>query len=227
MCIAYILCCAHAVKFYPKKCHGLKQRGVAILVMLHQWRINLPCETKTGRLIWMCPNVFAAIDWIQIDANSSVLHDEFVAHRVGMYDREFCFVASFLKTSCFAEGLSLLCALCRQVSYPSRVTTSSTNCSTQGWVSAVGKLSPMHLVSRAHPFPFSKDCTCDDFCPECSVELTLDVRCTEDQTRHVTSRDLLSNNPRVIPVSLLAAQCIGISDDGLFRGLLGDVQESG
>ena len=43
-----------------------------------------------------------------------------------------------------------------------------------------------------------QDCTCEDFCLNCAVEFTLDVRCDTDSNVAVTTADLKSNNPNAL-----------------------------
>ncbi|KAJ2031415.1 RNA polymerase II subunit 3 [Coemansia sp. RSA 922] len=50
-------------------------------------------------------------------------------------------------------------------------------------------------------FKLTRDCTCTDYCKECSVEFNLHVKCTEEGTRTVYSTELISSNKDVCPVS--------------------------
>ncbi|KAI8096567.1 RNA polymerase Rpb3/Rpb11 dimerization domain-containing protein [Halteromyces radiatus] len=85
-----------------------------------------------------------AIDMVEIETNTTVLADEFLAHRLGM------------------------------VPIDSR---------------------------EVEKLRYTRDCTCSQYCPECSVELTLHAKCTEDRTKEVTSRDLITSNPAFVPVA--------------------------
>lgn len=55
------------------------------------------------------------------------------------------------------------------------------------------------LSSRVRDFKYTRDCNCSQYCPNCSVELLLHVKCTGDQTRDVTSNELISNHDQIKP----------------------------
>jgi len=84
-----------------------------------------------------------AIDLVEVENNTSVLHDEFIAHRLGLI--------------------------------------------------------PLRS-SKVDRFNYTRDCNCSDRCPECSVELTLNIACRDENELDVTSNDLRSDDPDVVPV---------------------------
>jgi len=102
-----------------------------------------------------------AIDLVEIENNTSVLTDEFIAHRLGLIPLE---------------------------------------------------------SSSAETLRYNRECVCSGYCNLCAVELSLSVECTNDGI-DVTSKDLISNNPDVNPVSY------GENDNGILIAKLRKNQE--
>ncbi|KAJ8876169.1 hypothetical protein PR048_024078 [Dryococelus australis] len=195
------------------------------------------------RRVFIAETPTLAIDWVQLEANSTVLSDEFLAHRIGLipltsdevverlhYTRFNItgLLLSFSAASCIAMATVLTCpCVCSapdrsgnwvHTLHASRVHSPAasvggygrTNCLRAG-AAMVGPYDACLWIGELASNPkevevmeylcMLQDCTCVDFCPDCSVEFTLDVKCTDDQTRHVTTADLKSNDPRVVPVT--------------------------
>ncbi|KAI3919540.1 hypothetical protein MKX01_018363 [Papaver californicum] len=132
---------------YPK----IKIRSIKDDYMKFELRDTDPSMANALRRIMLSEVPTIAIDLVEIEVNSTVLNDEFIAHRLGL----------------------------------------------------------IPLVSdRAMEMRFSRDCDAcdgDGQCVYCSVEFQLSVRCDEDQTVDVTSADLISSDPMVIPVDVALA----------------------
>ncbi|KAI9299263.1 hypothetical protein K502DRAFT_322457 [Neoconidiobolus thromboides FSU 785] len=84
-----------------------------------------------------------AIDMVEIESNTSVLVDEFLAHRLGL------------------------------------VPIDST---------------------QADRLKYTRECSCAQYCPSCSVVFKLDIRCDTKDTLIVTSRHLTSSDSSILPV---------------------------
>eukprot|EP00742_Colponemidia_sp_Colp-10_P004217 GILJ01004499.1.p1 GENE.GILJ01004499.1~~GILJ01004499.1.p1 ORF type:complete len:313 (+),score=40.84 GILJ01004499.1:826-1764(+) len=121
---------------------GQRQPRIEILELTDDHIKFLLLDTDTSmanslRRVMIAEVPTMAIDLVDIETNSSVLHDEFLSHRLGLI--------------------------------------------------------PL-VSSTVDQYNYTRDCSCAQNCIFCSVEFNLHVKCTDDVTREVTSRDLQNSS---------------------------------
>jgi DNA-directed RNA polymerase II subunit RPB3 len=80
------------------------------------------------------------------------------------------------------------------------------------------------LESFKKRFVYSQDCDCDEHCPNCSVEFTLDVR-ADNGMQTVTSQSLNSMDSNVHPVHFSSEEELNnTQDQGVIIAKLGPGQ---
>lgn len=92
-----------------------------------------------------------AIDKVEFEENTTVLHDDFIAHRLGLIP----------------------------------LTSTHAGPDTRR---AENEFTEAELPA----FQYNRDCSCLAFCPRCTVEFDLEVKCREEETQYVTTRYLKS-----------------------------------
>lgn len=126
-----------------------------------------------------------AIDLVQFDANDSMLHDEFIAHRVGMiplrYTGDLMLDYKFPRdcgNPVTAEEVHLLATPKSKRLF--MLLLAFLIC----WWNLQTHLADARTHTHAHT---------TQGCPKCSVLLDLDVTCTTEEPRRVTTKDLRSH----------------------------------
>merc|ERR1711983_206723 len=62
-------------------------------------------------------------------------------------------------------------------------------------------LIPLTSDETVDKLNLTRECTCMEFCHNCSIEFNLDIKVVDEATKSVTSAHLISSNPKVIPVT--------------------------
>ncbi|EOD09365.1 hypothetical protein EMIHUDRAFT_197736 [Emiliania huxleyi CCMP1516] len=128
------------------------------------------CDTSTAnalRRVMIAEVPTMAIDKVEVLANSTVLHDDFISHRLGL-----------------VPLFSLLARWGDKELVPYR----HGDAATYGTDSETG-------LPLDQTFRFNRDCDCMTTCPKCTADFTLEVACNQDETLEVTTRELKPDQP--------------------------------